>query len=159
MDTQRHEHFIGMALEQGKRAEELGNSPIGSLIVKNDEIVGVGYNSVISGRDPTAHAEVQAIRDASRRLSTADLSGCTCYTVMEPCPMCCWALVEANVDRLVLGARHAAMKKFAPPARNDYGDYAVEDLLAMTGKGLEVVSGIRAEECERNRSRWRPKHR
>jgi tRNA(Arg) A34 adenosine deaminase TadA len=157
MDTQRHEHFMGLALEQGKRAEELGNPPIGSLLVKNEEIVGAGYNSVISGCDPTAHAEMQAIRDASRRLSTTDLSGCTCYTVMEPCPMCCWALVEANVHRIVLGARHSGMKKFSPPARTDYGDYGVENLLAMTGKSIELIVGIRTLECERNRSDWRPK--
>jgi tRNA(Arg) A34 adenosine deaminase TadA len=157
MDTQQHEHFIGMALKQGKRADELGNSPIGSLIVKDGQIVGVGYNSVSSQCDPTAHAEVQAIRDASRRLSTIDLSGCTCYTVMEPCPMCCWALVEAKVDRVVLGARHAGMKKFTPPARTDYGNYAIEELLAMTGRSLEIVTGIRTDECERNRSLWRPR--
>jgi hypothetical protein len=71
--------------------------------------------------------------------------------------MCCWALVEANIERLVLGARHAGMKKFTPPARTEYGDYAVEDLLAMTGKSLDLVAGIRTDECERNRSRWRPR--
>ncbi len=155
--NQQHEKFIALALAQGALARRQGNPPIGSLIVdRQGEIVGTGHNVVVSSGDPTGHAEIQALRDACRRMATVDLSGCTCYTVMEPCPMCCWALVEARIDLLVLGARHVGMKRFPPSERSDYGDYAVEKLLALTGRSLRVVTGILPHECEQNRRNWRP---
>ena len=82
------------------------------------------------------------IRDACRRLGTTDLSGATCYTAMEPCPMCCWALLDAGVIRLVLGARHAGMR------RRDLGRYSVEAMLEMIGHDMEVITGVRTSECE-----------
>jgi len=92
--------------------------------------------------DPTAHAEVTAIRDACGSLRTLDLSGSTIYVSMEPCPMCLWSIVHSKIDRLVLGGRHALV------GRPDLGSYSIEALLAMTGrKHLEVVTGVLEEEC------------
>ena len=98
--------------------------------------------------DPTAHGEVVAIRRASRALNSVDLSGCTLYTAMEPCPMCCWAIVIANVSRVVLGGRHAGI------GRTDYGQYSIESMLKYTGRSLEIVTGVRARECEELRLAW-----
>ncbi|MCW5888073.1 MAG: nucleoside deaminase [Anaerolineales bacterium] len=155
MDNDHH-RFMSLALAQGNLGRERGNSPIGSVIVRRGGIVGVGHNVALSSGDPTAHAEIQAIRDACHNLRRTDLSDCTCYTVMEPCPMCCWALVEVGIERVVLGARHQGMKRFAPPESTSYGDYAMEKLLAMTGRKFEIVTGVCTEECEENRRSWRP---
>ena len=143
-----HDHFIGICLAESKRALDEGNVPVGSIIVRDGKVVGVGRNTVNSTTDPTAHAEVVAIRDACLKLGTIDLSGSTLYTAMEPCPMCCWAIKAANIGQLVLGARHAGLK------RTDYGDYSVESLLVMTKQTLDLVTGIRVEECEAMRRSW-----
>ncbi len=142
------ERFMDLALEESRLALEAGNAPVGSVIVRDGEVIGRGRNLVNSDVDPTAHAETVAIRDACANLNTPDLSGAACYTAMEPCPMCCWAIIEAGIGRLVLGARHAEMK------RTDYGDYSAEKLLSMTGRKLEIVTGLRVAECEALRRSW-----
>lgn len=80
-----------------------GGGPFGAVIVKGDEIVATGVNRVTSNCDPTAHAEVSAIREASRKLGTFDLSGCEIYTSCEPCPMCLGAIYWAHLDRMYYG--------------------------------------------------------
>ena len=137
-----HDRFMDLALAEAARANADGNIAVGSLIVRDGVVIGVGRNRVNSDHDPTAHAEVDAIRDACRKLETTDLAGATCYTTMEPCPMCCWALQEANLAELVLGARHAAMK------RTNLGTYAVETLLELTDRQMAIVTGVRIAECE-----------
>ncbi len=143
-----HDRFMKLALEESRLALEAENVPVGSVIVKDGHVIGKGRNQVNSHSDPTAHAETVAIRDACANLQTPDLSGSTCYTVMEPCPMCCWAILEAGISGLVLGARHAEMK------RADYGDYAVEKLLLMTRRKLEIVTGVMVADCEAMRRSW-----
>jgi tRNA(adenine34) deaminase len=150
--TEAHDHFMQLALAEAGKAEAEGNIPVGSLIVRDGAVIGIGRNRARSSNDPTAHAEVDAIRDACRKLGTTDLSGATCYTTMEPCPMCCWALQEANVDGLVLGARHAGLK------RTDYGSYAVESLMQMTNRGIDLVTGVKEGTCEDLRRRWQASH-
>ena len=137
-----HDHFMEMAIALSRKAMDEVNVPVGSVIVRDGEVIGSGHNRARSANDPTSHGETEAIRDACRRLATTDLSGSTCYTAMEPCPMCCWALMEAGVSRLVLGARHAGMR------RADYGPYSVEALMDMTGRRMEDVTGVRTAECE-----------
>jgi tRNA(adenine34) deaminase len=144
-----HDRYMGIALELSRQAAAQGNRPLGSLIVdRNGEIVAQGGNQVYSDVDPTAHGEMVVIRKASAKLNTVDLSGCTLYTAMEPCPMCCWAIVEANVSRLVLGGRHAGI------GRKDIAGYAVEVLLKLTGREIELVTGVRQRECEEMRLAW-----
>lgn len=77
--------------------------PFGAIIVKNDEIIATGFNNVTSSNDPTAHAEVTAIRNACKKLETFDLSGCIIYTSCEPCPMCLAAIYWANIDKIYYG--------------------------------------------------------
>ena len=95
-------YFIQMAVDlarQGVAQNEGG--PFGCVIVKEDEVIGKGNNKVVSTNDPTAHAEVVAIRDACRYLNSHQLEGCTVYTSCEPCPMCLGAIYWARPDRIV----------------------------------------------------------
>ena len=89
----------GMTTNQG--------GPFGALVVRNDEIIGRGCNQVTSTNDPTAHAEVVAIRDACQNLGTFQLDGCTLYASCEPCPMCLGAIYWARPSRIVYGAYHS----------------------------------------------------
>lgn len=152
MPAQDHEHFMRLAIEEGRKGEAAGNRPIGSVIVRDGAVIGVGRNTVESECDPTSHAETVAIRDACRKLGVTDLGGATLYTTMEPCPMCQWAITIAGISELVLGARHA---DFAP---HDYGDYTVERLLELTGRQMTVVTGVLQDECIAIRREWMAKH-
>ncbi len=102
---QSHEQFMARALELAKRAAAEGETPVGAVIVRAGHIVGTGYNRVENQKDPTAHAEILAIREAACTLADWRLSGCTAYVTLEPCFMCAAAMVHARIDRLVFGAR------------------------------------------------------
>ena len=143
-----HEQYMERAMALAQQSIDDGNRPAGCVITKDGKIVGEGRNLVYSEIDPTAHGEVVAIRRTASSLKTVDLSGCTLYTSMEPCPMCCWAMIDAKVSRLVLGCRHAALQ------RKDIGTYSVEALVAMTGRRLEIVTGVLDKECEALRRSW-----
>ena len=155
MTSNDHDHFMSLALAEGRKGELEGNVPVGSVIVRDGEVIGSGHNEATSAPDATAHAEVQAIRDACRREGTLDLAGATLYSTMEPCPMCCWALLEAGIGRLVLGARHEGMRKHGQDRRATLGGYAVETLLDLTNRELDLVTGVRTRECERMRVDWK----
>jgi tRNA(Arg) A34 adenosine deaminase TadA len=142
------QYFMDQVLEHCEVALYRGDCPVAAMVVLDGEVLAVGSNRVASRHDATAHAEIEAIREACTQLRTSRLDGCTLYSAMEPCPMCCWALKEAGIARLVLGARHAGMR------RTDYGDYAVEKLLAMTRASLDITTGVRVTECEAMRRRW-----
>lgn len=151
--TAEHEKFMEIAIAESLKAGEDGNSPVGSIIVRDGEVIGIGQNRVTSENDPTAHAEVDAIRDACRKLNTTDLSGAYCYTSMEPCPMCCWAIKAAGLAGMVIGARHADLKDLSPPAKQ-YAGYTVEALDQLTQAGLDIITDIRREECIKMRRDW-----
>ncbi len=142
------EGFMDQVLAHCEVALYRGDCPVAAMVVLDGEVLAVGSNRVASRHDATAHAEIEAIREACTQLRTSRLDGCTLYTAMEPCPMCCWALKEAGIARLVLGARHAGMR------RTDYGGYAVEKLLTMTRASLDITTGVRVAECEAMRRRW-----
>jgi len=92
------------ALRLAQDSVEAGGGPFGAVIVRGDEIVAGGCNQVVEARDPTAHAEVLAIRNAARKLGTHDLSGCRIYTSCEPCPMCLGAIYWARLESVTYGA-------------------------------------------------------
>ncbi len=93
-----------LAIDAALEGVEKGHGgPFGSVIVKDGTPVGSGHNMVLSRVDSTAHGEIAAIRDAERRLNTYDLSGCVLYTTGEPCPMCLFACLWANIDRIYYG--------------------------------------------------------
>ena len=96
--------FMQRALELAARAESQGEVPVGALIVQGDRVIGEGWNQPITLKDPTAHAEILAMRAAAAALDDYRLGGTTLYVTLEPCPMCAAALVHARVARLVFGA-------------------------------------------------------
>ena len=93
-----------LALELASRAESEGEVPVGALLVRDDRIIGLGWNRPVTLHDPTAHAEVMALRDAGAKQHNYRLPGSTLYVTLEPCPMCAGAIVHARVARLVFGA-------------------------------------------------------
>jgi tRNA(adenine34) deaminase len=98
------EVYMRRALELARRAEQEGEVPVGSVLVLGDEVVGEGWNRPISASDPTAHAEIQAIRAASSSMKNYRLTGATLYVTLEPCDMCLGAMFHARVARVVYGA-------------------------------------------------------
>lgn len=106
--TDQDEYFLREAIELARTGMINGQGgPFGAVIVRNGEIVGRGCNQVTSTNDPTAHAEVVAIRDACRNLGTFQLEDCTLYASCEPCPMCLGAIYWARPNRIVYGAFHS----------------------------------------------------
>ena len=96
--------YMQMAIDEARRGIEAGDGgPFGSVIVKDNTVIGRGHNRVLGHHDPTAHGEVEAIRDACRRLGTHDLAGCDIYTTGEPCHMCLCACLWANISHIYYG--------------------------------------------------------
>ena len=127
------------ALELAAEAGRRGEVPVGAVVVVDDAIVGEGFNQPIATHDPTAHAEIVAMRDAGRRVSNYRLSGATLYVTIEPCQMCVGAMVHARIARLVFGAREpkagaieSAMRAHEHPSLNHR---------------MIAVGGVLEEEC------------
>jgi len=99
------EHYMRQALELAQEAGRAGEIPVGAVVVKDGAVVGRGYNRPISGQDPTAHAEIVALRDAAARLANYRLGDCHLYVTLEPCAMCAGAMLHARIARVVYGAR------------------------------------------------------
>ncbi len=128
-----------MALDLAREAGEAGEVPIGSVIVRHGEIVGRGRNSPIAANDPTAHAEILALREAGKSVGNYRIEDATIYTTLEPCVMCAGALVNARVSRLVFGARDLR-----------FGGVRSKFQLADTeilNHRIEIVEGVLGAEC------------
>ena len=129
------------ALEQALEAGRRGEVPVGAVVVVDGEIVGAGFNQPIGGQDPTAHAEIVAMREAAKRLGNYRLMGATLYVTIEPCQMCVGAMVHARVARVVYGTREpkagaieSAMRAHEHPALNHR---------------ITATGGVLEEECRR----------
>lgn len=94
-------HCMNLALEAAERAQALGEVPVGAVVARGDEVLAVAANALITDSDPTAHAEVLALRQAAAAVGNYRLPGCSLYVTLEPCTMCCGALIHARIDRLV----------------------------------------------------------
>ncbi|OAB43613.1 tRNA adenosine(34) deaminase TadA [Paenibacillus glacialis] len=103
IDHSVHEHWMRQAVLLAQEAENLGEVPIGAIIVRGDDIIGRGYNLREQTMDPTAHAEMIAIRDASQQLDAWRLLECRLYVTLEPCPMCAGAIVQSRVPQVIYG--------------------------------------------------------
>ena len=102
--SSRDEHWMRRALAQAERAANANEVPVGAVVVLNDKIIGTGRNQPLGTHDPTAHAEVVALRDAAHNLQNYRLSGTTLYVTLEPCLMCAGAIIQARIERVVFGA-------------------------------------------------------
>jgi len=131
--------YMREALVLARNAWAAGEVPVGAVVVRDGEIVGRGFNAPISRHDPTAHAEIMALRDAAANLGNYRLVGCSLYVTLEPCVMCMGAIFHARVERVVYGA--SDLKTGACGS--------VIDLPAETrlNHHAEVVGGILADEC------------
>jgi tRNA(adenine34) deaminase len=131
--------YMREALAEARKAWEQGEVPIGAILVKDGQIVGRGFNHPISGHDPSAHAEIIALRDAARAISNYRLVDSTLYVTVEPCAMCAGAIFHARVKRVVYGATEyktgaagSVVNLFAEPKLNFHA---------------EIAGGVLAEEC------------
>jgi tRNA(adenine34) deaminase len=132
------EMWMDLALEEARQCLEWGDVPVGAIVVREDEVLAAAGNQRELTRDPTAHAELLAIRDASQKLGTWRLTGCSMYVTLEPCPMCAGALVLARVERMVYGTRDPK-GGFA----GSLGDIVRDPRL---NHRLDVTTGVRAAE-------------
>lgn len=134
-----HEAFMRTALDQARLGAEAGEVPVGAVVVADGAIVGAGFNQPIGSHDPTAHAEIVAIREAARRAGNYRLTGSTLYVTVEPCLMCVGAMVHARIGTLVFGALEpksgaieSAVRAHQSPGLNH---------------AFDVVQGVLADEC------------
>ena len=132
-------HFMSRALDLAREAATAGEVPVGAVIVKDNQIIAEGWNRPIATHDPTAHAEVIAMRAAANVLNNYRLLDCTLYVTLEPCAMCAGAMVHARVKRLVYGA-------IDPRAGAAGTIFNIVDHAALNHR-VEIVSGVMAEEC------------
>ncbi|WP_026039002.1 tRNA adenosine(34) deaminase TadA [Sporolactobacillus vineae] len=98
------ERYMALAIDEAAKARAIGEVPIGAVIVREGAVIAQAYNQRETLQEPTAHAELSALREAGRKLGTWRLTGCTLYVTLEPCPMCAGAVVLSRIDRLVFGA-------------------------------------------------------
>ncbi len=129
------------ALELARHAENLGEVPVGAVLVGRDGLVAEGRNAPVASLDPTAHAEIQALRAAGKALHNYRLPGTTLYVTMEPCPMCAGALVHARVSRLVFG-----VQDFRAGAAGTVFDIV---RAPEVNHRLEVTGGVLESECRK----------
>jgi tRNA(adenine34) deaminase len=133
------ERVMRLALEEARSAAAGGDVPVGAVIVRGDEILAKAGNAREREQDPTAHAEILALRQASRAIGSWHLEGCALFLTLEPCAMCAGAVVLARLDRLVFGARDPKAG-FA----GSLGDLVRDDRL---NHEVDVTAGVLAEEC------------
>jgi tRNA(adenine34) deaminase len=131
--------FMGLALDLAREAGAAGEVPVGAVVVMDGDVVGRGSNQPIGRHDPTAHAEIIALRDAAGRLGNYRLPGCTLFVTLEPCAMCAGAIMHARIDRVVFGARD--------PKTGAAG--SVVDLFAESrlNHHTAIAGGVLAEQC------------
>jgi tRNA(adenine34) deaminase len=132
-------HFMELALDLAREAGALGEVPVGAVVVLEGEVIGRGCNRPIDRHDPSAHAEIMALRDAASRLGNYRLPGCTLYVTLEPCVMCAGAIMHARVAQVVFGTRD--------PKTGAAG--SVVDLFAETrlNHHTTITGGVLADEC------------
>ena len=118
--------YMRRALELAQRAQEEGEVPIGALVVSDHQIIGEGWNRPISAHDPTAHAEIQAMRAASSKIGNYRLTGATLYVTLEPCDMCIGAMFHARIARAVYGAKDPKKQVLKNQVKLDGGVMAEE---------------------------------
>ncbi|MCL4802671.1 MAG: tRNA adenosine(34) deaminase TadA [Anaerolineae bacterium] len=136
---EEHERWMRLALVQAGIALQLGEVPVGAVAVLNGDVIGAGYNRKESDQDPTAHAEMIALREAAAQLDNWRLIGVTLYCTLEPCPMCAGAMIQGRLSRLVYGAKDT---RFG-------ADGTIIDVLGQPefNHRVEVVSGVLADEA------------
>ncbi|MGT2470778.1 tRNA adenosine(34) deaminase TadA [Paraburkholderia terrae] len=137
--TERDRRFMALAQAAAEEARAVGEVPVGAVLVRGDEVIAKGFNHPIGGHDPSAHAEMAALRAAAQKLENYRLPGCELYVTLEPCLMCAGAIMHARIARVVFGARDpktgacgSVVDAFANPQLNHH---------------TTVTGGVLEEEC------------
>jgi tRNA(adenine34) deaminase len=146
IESPNDEQWMRYAMTLAARAEDAGEVPVGAVIVKNSLIVGEGWNQPISATDPTAHAEIIALRMASQAANNYRLPGCTLYVTLEPCTMCVGALVHSRIERLVYGTTE--------PKAGAVESQAVLLTSPYFNHRIDYVGGVLASECQHQLSHF-----
>ena len=133
------DHWMRCALELAQQAQDQGEVPVGAVLVKDGEVIGEGWNRPIATHDPTAHAEIVALRQAAQRLGNYRLAGTTLYVTLEPCVMCVGAIIHARIARVVFGA-------------TDPKSGAAGGMFSLLGSEqfnhrVEITGGVLADAC------------
>lgn len=139
LEIARDEKFMELALALARDAQACDEVPVGALLVRNGEVIGAGHNCPVSSNDPTAHAEIQALRRAAEKEGNYRLPGATLYVTIEPCAMCVGAMIHARMERLVFGAREP--RAGAVVSRESLADKT------WLNHHMTVTEGILAEPC------------
>ena len=157
--------YMRMALEQAKQAQAVGEVPVGAVVVKDGEVIGRGFNAPISRHDPSAHAEMIALREAAQQLENYRLVGCELFVTIEPCLMCAGAIMHARIARVVYGADDPKTGACGSVV-NVFGELNLSPALPLSAEGASappltrggregfrlnhhtrVEGGLLAEEC------------
>lgn len=131
--------WMQLALEQARLALTVGEVPVGAVVIKDGQLVGSGFNRNLADRDPTAHAEIVALRKAAACLGNHRLPGCTLVCTIEPCAMCAGAMIHARISRLVYGA--------ADPKAGAAGSVMEITSHPRLNHQIQVTPGVLAEQC------------
>ena len=147
--------YMRQAIELARQAEQCGEVPVGAVVVKDGTIIGRGFNAPISRHDPSAHAEMQALRDAAQHLGNYRLVGCELFVTLEPCVMCIGAMFHARIARVVYGARDPKTGA-AGSVLNLFSDFPHpnpppegEGTVVRLNHHARIEGGVLAEECGR----------
>jgi len=139
MTGQEDAHFMQLALAQAKAGALAGEVPVGAVVVKNGEVIASAHNAPLGLKDPTAHAEINALRLAAQALDNYRLEGCTLYVTLEPCAMCSGAAMHARLSRVVYGATE--------PKTGVAGSVLNLFDNAQLNHHTQVTGGVLADEC------------
>ncbi len=134
-----HEFWINTAIAQALRAKDINEVPIGAVLIKDNKLISTGFNSPIRDSDPCSHAEIIAIRSASKQLENYRLPGTTLYVTLEPCIMCMGAIIQARIPHVVFGA-------FDPKTGAAGSKYSIGSD-GMLNHSIEITGGILADSC------------
>jgi tRNA(adenine34) deaminase len=134
-----HDEGMALALAEAARGDALGEVPVGAVVVVDGRVVGTGFNQPISAGDPTAHAEIVALRAAAKTVGNYRLTGATVYVTVEPCLMCVGAMVHARIELVVFGAPEPKAGALVSMTR-------AHELPGLNHR-LEVLGGVREDEC------------
>ena len=139
MSMESDADYMDLALAEARKAESVNEVPVGAVVISEGAVIGSGYNQPVSGADPTAHAEIIALRQAARHQRNYRLSNATMYCTVEPCIMCAGAMIHARIDRLVFGTPDLK----AGSAGSIYNVLSDPRL----NHSVDVISGVREDEC------------
>ena len=139
MSKESDADYMDLALAEARKAESVNEVPVGAVVIFEGAVIGSGYNQPVSGADPTAHAEIIALRQAARHQRNYRLSNATMYCTVEPCMMCAGAMIHARIDRLVFGT--------PDPKAGSAG--SIYNVLSdpRLNHSVDVISGVREDEC------------